>query len=820
MALRTSSPRALKPPAPASGPAELSAAQLYHPCDPTSLKFNTTSELPDLKTVIGQPRAIRALEMASEVSGPGFNIFVLGQPGSGRTTLSQEYLVRKAVNEPVPDDWCYLNNFDNPHRPRALRLPAGQGAEFRKEMHGLVSFVQAEVSRLFQSNEYTSAKEQILSEIKQIQESEFNRLQEYVERNQFLLARTPFGFVLTPGVQGKPLKPEDVERLTPEQKAKVEQLAKKLGEEVERTLAKLREMAQQTASRLGELDAHSVQFALSPRLETLKTRFGALPDVLAYLDAVQADLVAHAARFHPSDSSDGSPPSLDEAWFDRYAVNLLVDHAGQQGAPVVVESQPNYHNLLGRIEHEVIMGATRTDFTHIRPGALHRANGGYLVAPARDLLLAPYAWEGLKRVLRDGAIRIIELGTQLGMVSTETLDPEPIPLHVKIVLVGTPMLYYLLRAYDEDFAKLFKVRAEFATMMERTPQSEEEYALFVRSVVDDNALPHFTAGGVARIIEHSSRLAEDQEKLSTRFGAIADLLREAAYWARKENQELVDEQAVQQAIQESIYRSNLLEIRLQEMVEQDTLLIEVSGNAVGQVNALSVHSLGDYAFGRPTRLTAAAHPGQGGVVDIERQAKLGGPIHTKGVLILSGYLSASYGQRKPLNLSASLTFEQSYDEVEGDSASAAELIALLSAIAGVPILQERAITGSVNQRGLVQAIGGVNEKIEGFFDICCAKELTGKQGVVIPQANLRHLMLKQAARDAVAAGKFHIWPVRTIEEAIECLTEMPAGQADARGRYPAGSFNHAVMQRLAAFERAGKPPQRKGAHAKEEIEPN
>jgi len=389
------------------------------------------------------------------------------------------------------------------------------------------------------------------------------------------------------------------------------------------------------------------------------------------------------------------------------------------------------------------------------------------------------------------------------------LDPESIPLQVKIVLVGTPLLYYLLRAYDEDFAKLFKVRAEFATMMERTPQSEQEYALFVRSVVDDNALPHFTASGVARIIEHSSRLAENQAKLSTRFGAIADLLREAAYWARKENQEMVDEQAVQRAIQETIYRSNLLEERLQEMIQQDTLMIEVSGSAVGQCNALSVYNLGDYAYGRPTRLTAVAHPGQGGVVDNERQAKLGGPIHTKGVLILSGYLEANYGQHKPLNLSASLTFEQSYDEVEGDSASAAELIILLSAIAEVPILQERAITGSVNQRGQVQAIGGVNEKIEGFFDICEAKGLTGRQGVVIPRANLRNLMLKQAIREVVAEGKFHIWPVETIEEAIELMTGMSAGQPSAHHRYPAGSFNHAVMLRLAAFERVTKPREKK-----------
>ena len=502
---------------PASSQAELDTVQLYQPCDPASLKFKTTAELPDLQAVIGQPRAIRALEMGSEVSGLGFNIFVLGQPGSGRTTLSQEYLARKAAGEPIPDDWCYLNNFDDPHRPRALRLPAGQGVAFRKEMRSLVSFVQSEMPRLFQSSEYTSAKEQILGAVKQAQESEFSHLQEFVESNQFLLARTPFGFILTPGVEGKPLTPEEIERLTAEQKSKVETLAQKLGEAVESSMAKMRGIAQLGASQLNELDARSVRFALGPRLEALKAQSNAYPQVLAYLETVQNDLVTHAARFHPSDGSEGGPPALEPSWFNRYAVNLLVDHSGQAGAPVVVELQPNYHNLLGRVEHEVVMGAAHTDFTHIRPGALHRANGGYLVAPARDLLMAPYAWEGLKRVLRDGALRLIELGSQLGMVSTESLEPEPIPMQVKIVLVGTPLLYHMLRAYDEDFTKLFKVRAEFASMMKRTPESEQEYALFVRSVVDDNDLPPFTAGGVARVIEHSGRLAEDQHRLSTRL---------------------------------------------------------------------------------------------------------------------------------------------------------------------------------------------------------------------------------------------------------------------------------------------------------------
>ncbi len=799
----------------------LPVSALYHYCDPQSLQFENTDKLPDLEVVIGQPRAIRALDLGSEVTGPGFNTFVLGLPGSGRTTLSREYLDRKAADLPAPEDWCYVNNFDNPRQPKAISLPAGRGQQFIKDITDLITTCEREIARTFESKEYSQERDRQINELKKQQEAEIIRLQEHVEKFSFMIVRTAFGFVLAPAAEGKPLKPEDIEKLSLEQRAKLEQIQARLSQEAEKSIKLIRELEKQAAERLAELDERTVLFLLNPMLDSIKSNYKALPAVLEHLVAIKQDIIAHADQFRAQESEEPSQGLASmlarREWARRYEINLLIDNNQLTGAPVVVESHPSYPNLLGRIEHEVVMGGSRTDFTMIRPGALHRANGGYLVIPARDLLINAYAWEGLKRTLRDGEIRIIELGQQLGLLSTVTLEPEPIPLNLKVVLVGTPMLYYLLRAYDEDFAKLFKVRAEFATTMERTPDTEHEYGLFVKSVVVDNKLPPFDCTAIARIIEFSSRLAEDQGKLSTRFGKIADLVREAAYWARKNDRNavavgreeaantMVSATSVQQAIDESIYRSNLIEERIQEMIEAETLLISVSGTAAGQVNALSVALLGDYAFGRPTRVTAVAFPGKGGVMDIERQAKLGGPIHTKGILILSGLLGGRYGQGRPLSLSASLTFEQSYDEVEGDSASAAEFYALLSAISEIPLRQDRAITGSINQRGQIQAIGGVNEKIEGFFSTCKVLGLTGEQGVIIPAGNVKHLMLREEVLKAVEQRIFHIWSIQTFEDGVPLLTDVEAGELQADGSYPEGSLNHAMVHRLSEFARHMEP---------------
>ncbi|HLF90067.1 MAG TPA: ATP-binding protein [Anaerolineales bacterium] len=778
----------------------LKPENLHRPCDPTTLPFQTTAELPDLEKFIGQPRAYRGLELGSEVTGLGYNIYVMGLPASGRTTLSREYLEQKAAELPTPDDLCYVNNFADPHEPNALHLPAGRGIELRKDMDALIKRSQQEIQRAFNSDEYNKEASRLAEDLQKNREAALSRLQAYAAKYNFLIARTPFGFVLVPSVDGQPLKPEEIEKLAPEKLEKLKELEAKVGAEVKKTLEKVREMERTAQESLQELDTHTALFVVEHLVDDLRKRYTGLDQVLGYLDIVQKDIVENVEPFRAESGPQGENiAAMREAWLKRYVVNVVVDNDDKEGAPVILENQPTYQNLVGRIEHEMVMGASRTDFTMIRPGALHRANGGYLILPIREVLINPYAWEGLKRCLRDGSIRIVELGNQLGLISTTTLEPEPIPLHVKVVLVGTPLLYYLLQQYDEDFPKLFKVRSEFASQMDRTPDTEQEYALFIRSVTLENQLAPFDRAAVARIIEHGSRMVEDQNKLSARFGKISDLVREAEYWARKNGKETVSAADVQRAIDESVYRSNLLEERLQALIIENTLMIDVEGTAIGQINALSVLQLGDYAFGRPSRVTATAQPGRGGVLDIERKAELGGAIHTKGVLIINGFLGGRYGREKPLNLAASLTFEQSYDGVEGDSASAAELFTLLSALTGIPLRQDLAITGSMNQHGLIQPIGGVNEKVEGFFAVCKEKGLTGTQGVVIPASNVKNLMLRDEVVQAVEAGQFHLWAIKTVDEGLEIFTGMEAGEREEDGTYPEGSFNRAVMEKLEAF---------------------
>jgi predicted ATP-dependent protease len=779
---------------------ELRVDQLSRGCDPDTLPFHTTDELPGLQEVIGQPRAFRALELGIEVDGIGYNIFVLGVPDSGRTTLTLDYLKRKAAQSPKPEDWCYVNNFENPGQPRALRLPAGMAVELRKDMKTLVGGCADHIPQVFSSEEYTRERDRLVNAMNQKIKRELSQLEEHLLRYNFILLKTPYGLFLSPGLQGKPLTNEEFEKLSGEQKEKLAQLQEKLSGSVEKTLALLHEIEQTAQTELQDLDLRTSLFIIRPFINDLKAKYAGVLAVMNFLDLVQVDMVRNASQFRSQGKPE--PGSIKEReWAVRYEINVLVNNAGCEGAPVIVENQPTYPNLLGSIDQDIILGGAYTDFSKIRAGALHRANGGSLILPARDVLINPYAWEGLKRVLRDGEIRMIELGSQMGLVRTTRLDPEPVPLFLKVIMVGTPMLYYMLRAYDEDFAKLFKIRAEFATEMERTSHSEQDYALFVKSVIDQNHLHPFDRTAVARIIETGSRMVQNQKKLSTQFGIIADLICESSYWAKRCSKEIVDHEAVQKALDERIYRSSLVEERIQELIADETIIVEVNGRRAGQINALSVSSLGDYMFGRPNRVTASVYAGKSGVVDIERQAKLGGPIHTKGVLIISGFLGDRFGQNRQLNLTASLTFEQSYDEVEGDSASAAELLALLSAIAGVAIDQSRAITGSVSQHGHIQAIGGVNEKIEGFFQTCKSKGLTGEHGVIIPYANQSNLMLKKEVLEAVEQGVFHIWAVKTIDEAIKLLTGHESGERQDDGSFPEGTFNQAVVARLEGFSR-------------------
>jgi lon-related putative ATP-dependent protease len=795
---------------------ELSAEALIRRCDPNSFDFENTAALPSLTDFIGQERAMRAVDFGAGIASHGFNIYALGLPGSGKTTLIRKFLEKLATNEPTPDDWCYVNNFDEPHTPRALSLPAGQGATLRDDMAGLVEHCRQGIPKAFESEEYEREKEQITQSYQEQQNKELEALQERLQQQNFALIKVPGGLVLTPAIEGRPLKERDMEKLSEEERERVQKLREKLEKEVERGLRRLREMEEAMRQELKQLTEDATLRAIGHLINDLSSKYAKVPKVVEYLASVQADIVANVGDFQ--DEKGGQAPSLLDlplpirtSPFSRYEVNVLVDHSETQGAPVIVETNPTYHNLIGRIEHHAFMGAVHTDHTMIKSGALHRANGGYLVLPVREVLINYLSWEALKRSLKDRHIRIEELGAQLSLVSTVTLEPETIPLDVKIVLIGNPLLYYLLHYYDEDFQKLFKVKADFATHMERTPETEKQYAFFVRTICEEHGLQPFDRGAVARIIEHSSRMVEHQDKLSTRFGEIADLIHEANFWAARRRAgdsdggvDVVTAADVERAIHEKVFRNNLIEERIQEVIAEGTIRIDTTGAVAGQVNGLSLIMLGDYLFGRPSRVTASTFAGKAGVVNIEREVEMSGPIHSKGVLTLSSYLGHKYAQNKPLTLSASLVFEQSYSGVEGDSASSTELYALLSSLSGYAIKQNIAVTGSVDQHGDVQPIGGVNQKIEGFFDVCKLKGLSGEQGVIIPAGNVRHLMLRQDVIDAVAEGKFHLWPVHSIDEGMALLTGREAGEPDENGVYPAGTVNRAVADRLAAMAEALK----------------
>ena len=801
----------------------LAASALYRHCDPDNFTFQTTDELTSSIEVIGQERALAALRFGVGIEQEGFNLFALGPQGTGKQAAVQQYLQEKAAGEPTPPDWCYVHNFEQQHQPQALRLPPGRGADFKRNMDNLLEELFAVIPAAFESEEYQMQRQAIAEELQQKQEESLEALTKRAREQDIALVRTQAGLAFAPMRDGEVIAPDQFMTLPEEERQRIQNQISELQDQLQEAMRQMPNWSRQTRERLKELNQEVATLSIAPLVEELRQKYSDFPPVLAYLEVVQNDVTDNVDKFlqaHSQQSqtlvrSDGDAPaagrqlSRSSPFFNRYRVNLLVDHSQDKGAPVVFENHPVYANLIGRVEHLAQMGALLTDFTLIKPGSLHRANGGYLILEARQLLLQPYAWEGLKRALQAGRITIESLGQMLSVISTVSLEPEPIPLDVKVVLLGDRLLYYLLYQHDPEFAELFKVAADFESEMPRSQDNNSAYALLIGSLVHKNHLRPFDRSAVARVIEYSSRLVSDVEKLSTHMQSLADLLSEANYWAGQADQEVVNAAHVQQAVDAQAYRNGRLRERMQEAILRDTVLIDTSGQRVGQINGLSVLMVGNYAFGRPSRITARVRLGKGEVIDIERQVEMGGPIHSKGVLILSGFLGGRYAVDRPLSLSASLVFEQSYAGVEGDSASSAELYALLSALAEVPIKQFFAVTGSVNQHGQVQAIGGVNEKIEGFFDICRERGLTGDQAVLIPVANVKNLMLRRDVVDAVAEGRFHVYPVATIDQGIEILTGLPAGEPDEEGNYPEGTFNHKVAGRLAALAQKqrefGKP---------------
>jgi predicted ATP-dependent protease len=795
---------------------ELPVDKLRRICDPQMLGCESTEEMEPLETIIGQERAVRALEFGLGIKDLGFNIYVAGPPGTGKTTTVKRFLEEVARGKDVPPDWCYVNNFRDPYRPNVLRLPPGRGREFQKDVKNLVEWARREIPRVFESDEYAAQREETVQGFQRQRQELLSQMGEKAQEEGFLLQMSPMGLLIIPVREGKPLNEEEFMALSPEIKEEVQQKREGLQEELKRAMRQVRGLEKKANEALLGLDQEVVLYAVAPPVSELTEKYQHLPEAVAYLKEVRDDIVENLSQFKEEAKAQPAPslpmPGAEELPFRKYEVNVVVDNSELEGAPVVMELNPTYNNLFGRIEKEAQFGALITDFTMIREGSLHRANGGYLVLPADEVLRNLFSWDSLKRALRNGEIAVEEAGERLGFATTKSLRPEPIPLNAKIVLIGQPAPYYLLYNMDEDFGELFKVKADFDTRMDRTGDNIRDYAAFVCTLCGEEGLKHLDASALARLIEHSSRLAEDQEKLSARFGEISDIIREASFYATQDDAARVTAAHVQKAIEEKFYRSNLVQERVNEMIQRGAVMIDATGEEVGQVNGLSVLSWGDITFGQPSRITVSVGPGREGLVDIEREAKLGGPIHTKGVMILGGYLVEKYAQDKLLSLSARLVFEQSYSEVDGDSASSTELYALLSSLSGLPIKQGIAVTGSINQKGEVQAIGGVNEKIEGFFETCKAKGLTGEtasrtsassvepsvetQGVLIPASNVENLMLKEEVVEAVREGKFHIWSVKTVDEGIEILTGVKAGDRLEDGTFEEDSVNDRVDRRL------------------------
>jgi len=799
----------------------LPADALMWRCDPKQLAFQSTGDLaPDVQ-IIGQTRAVRALAFGLAVDQNGYNIFVSGAPGTGRRTYACAEVERAARTRPTPPDWCYVRNFANASQPTAISLPAGQGRAFQHDAAEMITEVREGLRRAFASEVYERRRTDVIKQYEQAVGAIWQRLEEQARQQGLVMQRTPAGVATVPvDLQGRPISEEVFQKLPEADRQRIVQRTQALQDAVAETLREIRAKEREGREALRTLDQETARYMIDAPVSRVKGQYSAYSSVVAFLDAARQDMLEHLSEIRgDGDEEAGAAqrfelpiPRRDP--FARYQVNLFVSHTKDTGAPVVIEPNPTYYNLVGKTEYRAEFGAMVTDFTMIKPGALHLANGGYLIFQARDVLFNSYAYEGLKRALRSGQIRIESLAESIGMLPTATLRPDPIPLQVKIVMIGTPDLYHLLYAYDEEFEKLFKIRADFDVVMDRTPDTIQEYARAIAAICKRNQLCNFDASAVAKILEYSARLAAQQDKLSTRFNEVVEIVFEASAWARQSGSDLVTHEHVQRAVDEKASRSNMVEEKIREMITRGQILVDTDGGVVGQINGLSVLQLGDYMFGQPSRITARAYVGGRGVVNIERETHMSGRIHSKGVFVLSSFLASRFAQQQPLSLSASLTFEQLYSDVDGDSASSTELYALLSELSGLPIEQGIATTGSVNQMGEIQPIGGVNEKIEGFYYVCKAKGLTGRQGVIIPHQNVSDLMLRDEIVAAVREDHFHIWAVHSIDEGIEILTGAPAGAADQSGEYPPGSVNARVTARLAELasryrkfaEHDGRPP--------------
>lgn len=775
---------------------------LYARIDPETLGFDTTESLcPPEEGVVAQDRAIEAIKFGMGMKDVDYNIFVAGQPKTGLTYIARTFLEKTAKAEPTPPDCCYVYNFKEPDSPNYLSLTAGRGKELQKSMEQFVQTLQAKIPEVFDSEDYSAKEAEVHQAFERQRRDIIDALSQRAKEQGFILQFSQVGMVIVPAAEdGQPMSQEELSQLPEEKKQELREKSDNLQKEMNDAIKDIRKAEGAFREKHSKLDAEIAMYVVGHLMETLEEQFKDEEEVLEYFQEVQADILENIDDFKkkPEPQAPAAPMPMPpkEVTFRKYDVNVLIDNSETEGAPVIIESNPSYPNLFGSIERQAYFGALFTDFTMIKPGALHKANGGYLVLKALDLLKYWISWEALKRAIKDRQIKIEDLGELYGIFSTRTLKPTPVPLNVKLVLTGDPYLYQLLYIYDDRFPKMFKVKAHLDTEVDNTEDNLKQGACVMSKFCVDQGLRHVTNDGVARVLEYSMEVTGDREKLTLKLADVSDLLKEANYYAAEDKLDFINSEHVQRAIEKKRYRASLYEEKVQELVKKDIFWVETEGDKVGQVNGLSILMTGDHEFGKPNRITATVSLGKGGVVDIDREAKLSGNIHTKGVMILSSYLREKFAHNKPLSLSASLCFEQSYGMVDGDSASSTELYVLLSAISGVPIYQGIAVTGSVSQKGEVQPIGGVTRKIEGFFDICKHKGLNGKQGVMIPEKNVNNLMLRRDVVEAVEKGKFHIYPVTTVEEGIEILTGMKAGALQEDGTYPEGTLFRKVDDKL------------------------
>lgn len=805
----------------AKKPQSLTPEELRWTCDPKQFSFRTTEEIQPLEETIGQERALRAMDFGLGLESHGFNIYVLGESGTGKTSTIKAMLEKKAGSENVPDDWCYVYNFADPDRPNALRLPPGIGGGLKIDMEELVESLKRDIPKVFESKDYEKHRDEILDGQQERTKALFYRLEQKAAEKGFILKKTVSGLAVVPAKNGKPLSQDDFEKLSKSEKARIEEDSRFLQDRRSDSIREARVVEKETKERINALDREVVQYVVNPLLNELLDKYKQYPEVIEYLEQVKEDVLVRSEDFRPKEELAISLPGLKlpkmEPSFERYSVNLLVNNKDTKGAPVVIETNPTYYDLFGRVEHRVQYGVAVTDFTMIKAGAIHKANGGYLVINALDLLRNIFAYDALKRMIKNKEVKVEDVWEQYRLVSTTTLKPEPIPVDIKVVLIGSPYIYYLLYTLDDEYRKLFKVKADFDNRMPRNAENIAKYASFIAARCKEENLKPFDKTGAGRVVEYGARLANDREKLTAQFSAITDLIREASYWAGVDGNKFVAAGHVDRAVSERIFRNSRIEDRLRELITEGTFLIDTDGAVPGQINGIAVLDLGDYAFGKPSRITAKTFLGDAGIVNIEREVKMSGRIHNKALMILTSYLGEKFAQDTPLTLSASICFEQLYEEIEGDSATCTEFYALMSSLSGLPLNQGIAVTGSMNQLGEVQPIGGVNEKIEGFFDVCAVKGLTGKQGVIIPKKNVRHLMLKKEVIEAVKAGKFAVYPIERVEQGLEILTGTTSGERQTDGSYPDGTINFLVAKRLKELAKTLKEfGKGKGAEKKKE----